>query len=727
MPDLAALLSPRTVAVVGAAPDPQVLRGRTLKMMLRHPYGGRIYPVSRSHPRVQGLRAYRSVAEIPQRVDLAVLIIPAQFVPDELERCAKAGVRAALILASGFAEERGGEGAELQRRICDIAQRYDLAVCGPNAEGYANMAAALCPTFSPAVDELEGPLVPQWRTSGHVAVVAQSGGMGFAFYDRARPKEIPVSYVVTTGNEACLESFDIVDYLLDEGRSEVFLMFLENIKNARTFVRVAEKALKAGKPIVVAKIGQSEAGQRAAASHTAALAGAYESYRAMFRRYCIIEGADIEEMVDIAAGFSSYRDRLPAGPRVGICTASGGGGGWMADACTQAGLQVPELEPEARARIDPHLPPYGTSQNPVDGTAQAIRQIGYSELARLTGLSERVDTVVVVTSARNPEVHERERENLFRVARETRKPILMWSYTLPSPAAVKLLSQAGYPLYTTMRNCARAVAAMTQYRARRERMLRIPVIRDSVGEGPRERVRDRLAAAGPVLTEYEAAALLSEYGIAFAKARLSLSAEDAVIAAAALATPVALKVQSPDIPHKTEADAVALGIEGAEPVRRAYETVMASARRHKREADIHGVLVQSMAAPGLEMILGIQRDALFGPMLLAGLGGIHVEALRDVALAPVPVSCEQAAELLEGLRGRRLLEGFRGAPAADIAALIDLMVKLSGFAADHAASIATIDLNPVIVHAKGAGVTVVDALIVKRPDSQEEPCPQSNP
>ena len=718
MPDLARLLAPRTVAVVGASPDLTNLRGRTLKVMLRHAFAGRIYPVSRSHATVQGLKAYASVAEIPEPVDLAVLIIPAASVLDELERCGEAGVKAALILASGFAEDAAGGGPALQERMGIIARRHDMAVCGPNAEGFANMRAALCPTFSPALDELAVPLVPPWRADGHVAVVSQSGGVGFSFYDRGRPKEIPFSHVVTTGNEACLESFDIVDYLLDEGRTEVFLMLLETIRSAATFRRVAEKALKAGKPIIAAKIGQSDAGRRAAASHTAALAGSHEAYRAMFRRYAIIEGTDTEQMVDLAAGFSLYRDRLPAGPRVGIATSSGGGGGWIADACAAVGLAIPPLDRETRARIDVHLPSYGTSQNPVDGTAQAIRQIGYGELARLVGCSGEVDSVVVVITARSPELFEREQEHLARVARETQKPILLWSYTLPSADSVRILSQAGYPLYTNMHNCARTVAAMAQYRRAREHALRPEIIVAAPDAARLARVRAQLEAAGPVLCEYEAAPLLAEYGIRCASSRLVSSAQEAIAAASALGCPVALKVQSPEIVHKTEACAVTLGLQGAEPIARAYETILANARQYKAHADIRGVLVQAMASAGVEMIVGIQRDATFGPMLMVGLGGIHAEVLRDVALAPLPRSAGQARELLGRLRAKALFDGERGAPAADTEALADLMVALAAFAADHAETIAEIDLNPVIVHARGRGVSVVDALIVKRQDSR---------
>lgn len=718
MPDLARLLAPRTVAVVGASPDLAILRGRTLKVMLRHAFAGRIYPVSRSHATVQGLKAYASVAEIPEPVDLAVLIIPAASVLDELERCGEAGVKAALILASGFAEDSGGPGPALQERIGMIARRYDMAVCGPNAEGFANLRAALCPTFSPVLDDLAVPLVPPWRTGGHVAVVSQSGGVGFSFYDRGRPKEVPFSHVVSTGNEACLECFDIVDHLLEEGRTDVFLMLLETIRSAATFRRVAEKALKAGKPIIAAKIGQSDAGRRAAASHTAALTGSHEAYRAMFRRYGIVEGTDTEQMVDLAAGFSLFGDRLPAGPRVGIATSSGGGGGWIADACAAEGLEIPPLDRETRARIDVHLPPYGTSQNPVDGTAQAIRRIGYGELARLVGSSGEVDSVVVVITARSPELFEREQEHLTRVAHETRKPILLWSYTLPSAVSVRILSQAGYPLYTNMHNCARTVAAMVEYRRARERVLRPEIIAAAPDAARLARVRAQLQASGPVLCEYEAAPLLEEYGIRCARCRLATSAWEAIAAASALGYPVALKVQSPEVVHKTEAGATALGVEDNESVRRAYESVLANARLHNPHADIRGVLVQAMARPGVEMIVGMQRDATFGPMLMVGLGGIHAEVLRDVALAPVPLSAGQARELLGRLRAKALFDGARGAPAADTEALADLMAALAAFAADHADCIAEIDLNPVIVHAQGRGVSVVDALIVKRQDSR---------
>jgi acyl-CoA synthetase (NDP forming) len=473
VPDIGKLLWPRSVAVVGASSDTERLRGRILQVMKGHPFQGPIYPVCRGETEVQGLPAFRSVAELPAPPDLAVLIIPAKFVPDELERCGAAGIPAATILSSGFAEEPGETGRRLQDEVRAIAERYDMAVSGPNGEGFANTAAALCPTFSPVMEADSAPTPAlAGRTTGQVAVISQSGGMGFAFLDRGRPKNLSFRYIVTTGNEACLETFDFVDYMLDEGKTDVFLLLLEDVKNFATFERVAAKALRAGKPLIVSKLGRSPAGSRAVLSHTASRAGRYDDYRTMFARYAVIESSDLDEMIDVAAGFLMLGARLPPGLRVGVCTSSGGGGAWVADACAEAGLEVPELDAATRAAIDARLPPYGTSQNPVDVTAQAVHQFGYAAFARLVAASPVVDAVIVVVTGRYPRLLLRDREPLLALARESAKPIVMWSYTAPADACIALLREAGYPLFTDLRNCVRALRAMAEYRASRERLMK---------------------------------------------------------------------------------------------------------------------------------------------------------------------------------------------------------------------------------------------------------------
>ncbi|MCB1740585.1 MAG: CoA-binding protein, partial [Gammaproteobacteria bacterium] len=556
MPDINAYLAPRSVAVIGASNDTEILRGRILKVMRCHDFAGPIYPVSRSSDEVMGLKAYRTITEVPDPVDLAILIIPAEFVPDTLRECGRKGVKAAQIITSGFAEEVGEAGARQQTLIREIAAEFDMAVCGPNSEGFTNTRALLAATFSPVMDHPERPLVPEFRSDGFISVIAQSGGIGFSFFDRGRPKELPFNYIITTGNEAALEEMDLVDHLIDADQTDVFMLFMEDVKTPAKLVAVAEKALRAGKPLIVTKIGKSGAGQRAAASHTAALAGAYAGYRALFERYGIIEGNHIEEMVDIAAGFSRWGKRLPRGKRIGITTGSGGGGGWMADTAELEGLEVPVLDAATRARIDEFLPPYGTSQNPVDGTAQAVRRIGYARMAQMVAESPVVDAVITITSARHGSSYRREEALLTELARETHKPIAFCSYTNPQEGAMEFLNRCGIPLYTDMRNCARAFAAMADYRALRERFLRIPEIRTAPAT-TRDQVAGHLERCGPVLCEYQARPLFAAYGLgADTAGTLARSAEEALAAAEQMGGAVALKVQSPDILHKTEAGGV---------------------------------------------------------------------------------------------------------------------------------------------------------------------------
>jgi acyl-CoA synthetase (NDP forming) len=443
------------------------------------------------------------------------------------------------------------------------------------------------------------------------------------------------------------------------------------------------------------------------------MAGSYSAFQAMARHYGLIEGHDLEEMVDMAQSFLAWRSRPPLGRRVAICTASGGGGGWMADACTAAGLEVPELDAATRRRIDQHLPSYGTSQNPVDGTAQAVHKLGYAGMADLVMASPSIDSVIVVLSGRAGERVAAERETLMRVQRETRKPIMMWSYTLPAAQSVTTLAETGYPVFTNMRNCVRALAAMADYHVTRQAFLAAREISSSTQSAQRERVAAALRLSGPVLTEAQSKPLLALYGIGRGEVCLAASAEEAVSAFSAIKDPVALKLQSPDILHKTDAGAVALKLSTAEEVRSAYERVLANARRHAPAAVIEGVLVEPMAPLGREVILGISRDSTFGPLLMLGLGGIHVEVLKDVVFAPIPMTLEAARRLVGRLRGAALLDAHRGQPAADLPALADLMVRLAQFAADHADVIEEIDLNPVIVHPLGQGASVVDALIVK--------------
>ena len=433
----------------------------------------------------------------------------------------------------------------------------------------------------------------------------------------------------------------------------------------------------------------------------------------MFERYGLIEARDFDEMLDLAAGFLACKDRLPKGNRVGICTASGGAGIWMADACAAAGLDVPVLDDETRATLSVNVPVYGTSQNPVDFTAQGVQKLGYAEFARVVARSPTIDSVVVVITARRSAFLEADLPKFKELARTTDKPVLMWSYTLPSERTVEILNDIGFPLFMSAPGCARTLRKMVDYRARcaHPEMAIDPPIRAAM----REKAAAALAKSPAIICEYRARAMLEPYGIGSKNAgRLVQSADEAVAAAREMGWPVALKVQSADIPHKTEAGAVILHLEGPDKVRAGFDAALAAAKNFAPAAHIDGVLVQRMVPPGREVILGISHDATFGPLLLVGLGGVLAEALGDVAVAPVPLDQGQARALIGRLKAANIFGRYRGFPPADIDALSLLMVRLSQFAHDHAEEILAIDLNPVIVHSAGDGVSVVDALITKR-------------
>tara|TARA_Y200000002_G_scaffold116999_1_gene95686 strand:+ start:5251 stop:7389 length:2139 start_codon:yes stop_codon:yes gene_type:complete len=708
MADLSAFLSPKTVAVIGASPDTTSLRGRIMKVLLCHDFKGKVFPISRSHPEIMGLKAFPTISDVPEQVDLAVLIIPAIYVADTLEECAKHRVKSALILSSGFAEDSSEDGDLLQKKLLDISKRTNMVISGPNSEGYANMALKLCPTFSPAVDGENIELMPSWPAKKRIAVIAQSGGMGFSFYDRGRPKNLPFSYVITTGNEACLESLDIVEYLIDSDEADIFLMFMEDVKTPSKLSYVAEKALSVGKPIIVTKIGHSDAGIRAAASHTASLAGSYQIYKSIFERYGIIEGSDIEEIVDIAAGFVYFGDRPPSGKRVGIFTASGGGGGWMADSCASNGLEVPILDNTTRANIDQYLPSYGTSQNPVDGTAGVINQIGYARISEMIAEASNVDTVVTIASTRVSHKLVSEKEKLLEVSRTTNKPIMFWSYTLPHQESAQVLAETGFPLFTDLRNCTKTIATMHDYTIYRNKFLEKRNVLSNDRQYPNE-LLNLIKNAPENIVEYKAMSILFEAGIKTQKSILVQSEDEAILATKTIGKAVALKVQSPDIPHKSQAGGVVLNIDSHSDVGQQFKSMQSTISQNFPKAIIDGFLIQEMSEPGLEIILGINNREGFGPILMVGFGGIHVEKTRDVAFAPVPLGEDDCNQLLKKLKGSVLLD----ADKYDVPALIDLMTSLSNFAESTSDYIGEIDLNPVLVHSKGQGVTVIDALMFK--------------
>ncbi|HEV2300047.1 MAG TPA: acetate--CoA ligase family protein [Stellaceae bacterium] len=710
MPDLKPLFAPESIAILGASADTHSLRGRLTNFLLAHGYPGRVYPVTRSAGEVLGLKSYANAALLPEAPDLAVILVPAAHVVGAIEECGKRGIAAAIIISSGFGEEKSEAAAARDAELRAVAERTGMLIAGPNSEGLVNPLARLVATFSPVFHDPQRSLVPAAGKARPIAVSCQSGALTFSFLSRGRDRQLNFTYQVSSGNQTVLEAHDYIDWALDAGGADIFLAYLEGIRDTKRFRAVADKAADRGKPLIFAKVGRSEPARRAASSHTGALAHAGAIDDAIFRHHGIVRGEDLDHMLDIAAAFAFCK--LPRGRRVAVITGSGGSAVWMADILAEHGLELPVLEEEIQQRVMALLPSYGSAQNPVDGTAQAIHEVGYARLVEIVRESRRIDTILLIGSLANEATAKERAVELAAIAPSTTQPILLSTYTTATPGAMAAFAEAGIPCYTSMPSCARAIRALVDYalfQARRE---------NRAGEAAadpemRRQAAAALAAAGPVLTEAEAKALLARYGIPRPPEALAKSVEEAVAAASRIGGRVALKVQSPDIVHKTEAGAVALDIEGEAAVRAAYAGVLARAKAAHPEARIEGVLVQKMAPPGREIILGTSRDPDFGPMLMVGLGGIHVEVLRDVAFAPAPIGEAEALALLGELKGAAVLDGVRGEKPTDRAALARLMAALSRFAADHADLVAEIDLNPVIVHGEGDGLSVVDALIVK--------------
>src|SRR5437870_2429640 len=587
MPDLKPLSSPDSVAIVGASADTHTLRGRTTQFLIAHGYPGRIYPVTRSQPEVFGLRSYATVSELPEAPDLAVVVVPAAYVVPTLEECGRKGVRAAVVISSGFAEERGEAAQDRDRALREVIDRYGIVVCGPNSEGLVNPLKPLVATFSPVFHDPAQSLFPESRKSRAIAVSCQSGALTFAFLSRGRPRQLRFTYQASAGNQICLEAHDYVDWLLDSGGADIFLAYLEEIRDTTRFRAVADKAAAAGKPVIVAKVGRSEAGRRAAASHTGSLAHAGVVDDAIFRHHGIIRGEDLDHMLDIAAAFAFCK--LPCGNRVAVITGSGGSAVWMSDILSAHGLQLPVLEEELQQRLMALLPSYASAQNPVDGTAQAIHEVGYAKLVEIVRESQRIDTILLIGSLANEATAKQRAEELAAVTGDTEQPIILSTYTTATPGAMAAFAEAGIPCYTSMPSCARAIRALVDYARFQERRQRQKSVPETASALRRE-VADALAAAGLVLTEVEAKALLARYGVPRPSETLAANVEEAVAAAARIDGAVALKVQSPEITHKTEAGAVVLGVVGEAAVREAYWRVTANAAAAHPGATIHGVL-----------------------------------------------------------------------------------------------------------------------------------------
>ncbi|WP_291863946.1 acetate--CoA ligase family protein [Bradyrhizobium sp.] len=700
---LDSFFAPDSIALIGASRDLEKIPGRLLSMLRKNAYPGKIYPVNPNYGDIDGLKCFPSISAVGQPIDLAIVIIPARAVLGALEQCAAVGVKNAVIISSGFAEE-GGDSAAMQDAIVALAKRTGMRISGPNAEGFLSEVQKVAATFSPTVDVKPGH-VPLVATKRRAAIVAQSGGIGFAIKHRAKALGVAISYCVSAGNESDLGAGEFLDYMVQDASTDVILLFIEGIRDVDKFLVAAQRAADIGKPVIVTKVGRSGAGERAAASHTASMAGWSAAYDAAFAKYGFIVSNDLDEAVAIAALLTT--NPLPKGDRVAVVTVSGGAGIWAADIVALQGMQVPELSPAIQAEIKQLLPSYGAAGNPIDVTAQGVHSGGLQKSIDLLSVSDEVDAILVVLSLSSDTRMPFKQAELKPVLSAQHKPIVFYSYTLPSAFARSELAASGAVVLSGLTHAGVAMRRMVE-RAR----FKLAPKADAAAASPQCDLSMHLASA--TLSEFDSKALLREAGIAVPDEVLVTEKVGLDAAIARSGFPLVMKIQSRDIPHKSEIGGVRVGIATKGEAFLAYEALLANARRHRPDADIQGVLVGPMASKGVEIIVGTLLDATFGPMIMVGLGGIITELFRDVVYRPAPVSAAEATAMLAELQAAPLLNGFRGAAKADVAALSRLIAQVSVLAAQHAEEISEIELNPVLVHPEGQGVTIVDALVVRK-------------
>lgn len=693
-------MQPRSVAVIGASRSPDTIGHQIVANLVRYGYTGPVFPVNPHADSVHAIKSWPSVTALPDPVDLAVISVPKQYVLDVALECAAAGVKGLVVISAGF-REVGPEGAERERKLVEVVRRSGIRMVGPNCMGVLNT--------DPAVS-LNATFAPSMPPHGRAAFVSQSGALGLSVLDYAQEYGIGIAQFVSVGNKPDVSSNDLLLHWENDPAIGVILMYVESFGNPRRFLEIASRITRV-KPIIAVKSGRSKVGARAASSHTGALAASDAAVDALLAQAGVLRAGSVEELFDLAMAFGGQS--LPASRRSAVVTNSGGPGILAADALETVGVELADLSAETVNRIRPLFPEEASLRNPLDMIASATPS-GYRTALGALLDDPQVDSALAIfvppLGVRQQDVAE---AIAAAAAARPDKPVfavLMGRQGLPQGKAE--LHEVNIPAYIFPESAARALAATCRYREWRERLMddEPPPRRDV--EAVRALLQQVRARGERKMSELETLSVLEAYGIPAASAQLAHSVEEAVDAADRIGYPVVLKVVSPEIVHKTEVGGVRVGIRNPGGLAQAWQEIMTSVRRAAPQATITGLLVQRMLTEGRELIAGISRDPSFGPLVMFGLGGILVEVLRDVVFRVAPIRRPDARDMLNGIRGRRLLGEVRGAPPVDQRALEDILLRLSFLAADHP-EILEVDINPLL--ATAAGATAADARILLEP------------
>jgi len=694
------LFKPRSIAVIGASNREGSVGHALFKNVLMNGYTGIVYPVNLKQRSVLGVKAYESVRDIPDEVELVVLIVPAVSVPATLAECGQKKVKAAIVISAGF-KELGPTGAQLELAVRDRARTYGIRLIGPNCFGVIDSSP------NTRMNATFGRVMPSF---GNIALVSQSGAIGLSALDYAMSEEVGLSKFASIGNKADVNENDLLAYLRDDPETDVIMFYLEDLVNPPEFMRIARETtshLERPKPILAIKAGRTSEGAKAASSHTGALAGSDAAYDAFFAQARIIRVDSIEEL--FAKGVALAYQPAPRGRRVAIVTNAGGVGIMATDACIRNGLQLAKLSDQTRAELKKHLPVTASTLNPVDviGDADENR---YRAALELLVKDENVDCLLPIWAPTLMAESSVVASITADIGQKSDKPILACIQSMINPEAVRhQLLRDHIPHYQFPENAARALAAMAEFgewshRPQGEVKLFTDVKPDVV-KAAIARAKSRKPF---YISEPEGHDILSAYGLPVPPYRLCKTADEAVAAAKEIGYPVVLKIVSPDIMHKTEFGGVRVNITDDAKMKTEFAGLLETVKSKKPDADVWGVLVQQMAPKGTETILGMKRDPSFGPLLMFGLGGILVEVLKDVVFRVAPINDISVDSLVNGIKAVKILQGYRGEAPRDVPKIKECLQRLSQLVVDYP-EFDEIDINPLLVYEQGKGALVLDA------------------
>jgi acyl-CoA synthetase (NDP forming) len=697
---LGPLFNPQSIAVVGASSNPAKIGGLPVDYLLNQRYPGAIYPVNPKQERIQGLQAYPTLRDIGAPIDMAICAVPASGVMSAVEDAAAASVRSMVMFSSGFAET-GAEGVRAQNDLRALVKESGIRLLGPNCLGFVNNHQGVYATFTPAL-KIAAPL------RGNIGLISQSGAFGIFALMLAQRRGLGISHFVSTGNEADIELADALAWQALDPATSVILCYLEGARDGEKLCAALELARAQRKPVVMCKVGRTAQGAAAAASHTASLAGCDDIYDAVLRQYGVYRAQDIHELFDI--GYACSVAPLPASDALGIVSISGGAGVLMVDEADRLGLSVPPLAEAGRQAILKRVP-FASAVNPVDITGQILNDPALLGDAIDTMLEHGQYGAIVSFQAVNgisPE-HRPLVTELWARVRAAHPALTIAVVSLFDEQNRDFLEAQRCLTFEEPAAAVRAIAALHAFSRHFERQP-APIA-----------LPEPVAIDRPRFDEADALRLLADAGIPVVTSRVAKSADEAASEAAALGFPVVLKVLSTDIAHKSDVGGVALRLADSQAVRAAFVRITESAARAVPDAQIEGVLVAPMIQGGVECILGVTRDPVFGPVVMFGLGGILVEVLKDVTFRQAPFDVAEAQRMIREIRAWPVLTGVRGQAPVDVDTLAQTLATLSRFAAVNAGSIESIDINPFIARPKGESSCAVDALVVSRAGATRDP------